>query len=76
MSDYNRQFKLGHLYFKFIRGTSLQSTGMKATDLSKILIDLGWIEVFEEVDGQTYYVFKTGMEPTRIQVIDALKKVA
>lgn len=81
-----RKFKLGHLFFKFIQGTTLEAGPFNT---SKLLADemyrLKMIELYREglnKDLETvdkakeavWYSYKTGMEPTKLELVKFLSK--
>lgn len=45
--NYFRTFKLGNLYFRFIKGTHLEALGWTSETLAKLLVEQGYIKVIE-----------------------------
>lgn len=45
LKKYFRSFKIGRLYFKFIKGTELEGRGWTSEALSKVLQEVGMIRL-------------------------------
>jgi hypothetical protein len=83
-----RKFKIGHLYFKYVQGTPLEASEHNTSKLLALeLLKRGMIELYcenknegldvtHEVSRAQWYSYKTGMEPTKAELIHILKGAA
>jgi hypothetical protein len=81
-----RKFKLGHLYFKYVQGTPLEKTPFNTSKLlAAEMLRQGMIELYCENENEEIeitntalnahcYSYKTGMEPTKMELIKLLTK--
>lgn len=73
-SPYYRSFAIGRLYYRFIKGTDLETQGLRSLDLARWLESKGFITLVTVQDrdsmgrllgGQTRYAEVTGKALTR-----------
>jgi len=74
LNPYYRTFAIGRLYYRFIKGTELETQGLRALDVARWLESKGFITLVTIQDrdamgrllgGQTRYVENTGKNLTR-----------
>ena len=59
--DYFKAYKVGRLYFKFIRGTCLETDGWRADRLLNWMIEQGFIDLIKcSINNETKWCFKAG----------------
>jgi hypothetical protein len=82
-----RKFRIGHLYFKYVQGTPLESSGHNTSKLLALeLLKRGMIELYREnrddlevttdIKQAVWYSYRTGMEPTKTELVKLLTKDA
>lgn len=81
--NYTRRFKLGKLYYKYIKGTPLETQGWRSQDVATLLVDHGFIRLVttqkQGLDGRfskgsTEYVELEGKSIGRIQFFKIFKE--
>lgn len=82
-ASYFRSFRLGKLYFRFIKGTELEGLGWTSEKLAHVLVESGFIQILRpqprEVDGrfgkaETRYVELPGKALSKRELLTMLKK--
>lgn len=63
---YTRKFRLGKLYYKFIKDSQLESQGWRSEDVAKLLESHGFIKILKIQDQDTKGRFTTA-EPYYIE---------